>query len=90
VGSAVEPMANKEMYKQKVLEAYTLAMNNPLVQQSPESQRNLLLALFKAAEIKNPEELLPELPQPQMQTQPQSQATGVPPMAMGTNQLTLV
>ena len=90
VGSAVEPMANKEMYKQKVLEAYTLAMNNPLVQQSPESQRNLLLALFKAAEIKNPEELLPELPQPQMQTQPQSQATGVPPMAMGANQLTLV
>ena len=90
VGSAVEPMANKEMYKQKVLEAYTLAMNNPLVQQSPESQRNLLLALFKAAEIKNPEELLPPLPQPQMQTQPQSQATGVPPMAMGANQLTLV
>ena len=90
VGSAVEPMANKEMYKQKVLEAYTLAMNNPLVQQSPESQRNLLLALFKAAEIKNPEELLPPLPQPQMQTQPQSQATGVPPMTMGANQLALV
>ena len=89
VGSAVEPMANKELNKQKMLEAYNIAMSNPLVQQDPNAQMELLRSLFTAMEIKEVEKLLPQMPQPEP---PQQPAVGggeavVPPGMTGSNPL---
>lgn len=67
VGSSTEPMANKENYKQKVIEVYQLAMGNPMIQNDLNAQRNLLSELFKAAEMKDPNALLPAEPAPMMQ-----------------------
>lgn len=65
VGSSVEPMANKELNKNKMIEAYQLAMANPVVQQDMNIQRNLLRELFNALEIKEVDKIVPsenELP----------------------------
>lgn len=92
VGSSVEPMANKELYKQKVIEVYQLLMANPLVQQDMEVQKNLIKEVVQAAEMKDPEALVPQI-QPMMQQQnplmPQSQQTtptdtGVSPEQLAT------
>ena len=71
VGSSVEPMANKELNKNKMIEAYQLAMANPVVQQDMNVQRNLLRVLFNALEIKEVDKIVPEealvSPMPDMQ-----------------------
>lgn len=84
VGSSVEPMANKEAYKQKMVEVYQLAMSNPLMQQNLEAQQKLLLELFRAVEVKDPQSLVPELPmqQPMMMQAP---PTGNPMQELGIN-----
>lgn len=64
VGTSTEPLASREQNKQRILEAYSLAMNNPLVQQDAEAQLNLLRKVLEAMEIRNVEQLLPRLPQP--------------------------
>lgn len=60
VGSSVEPMASKELNKQKMLEAYNLAMTNPLMQQDPAAQLNLLREVLRALEVRNIESILPQ------------------------------
>lgn len=62
VGSSVEPMANKELNKNKAIEAYQLAMANPVIQQDLNAQRNLLRLLFDALEIKETDKIIPEVP----------------------------
>lgn len=52
-GTSVEPMANKELYKQKVLDAYNLISNSPLIAEAPETQLALVEELLGAMEIKD-------------------------------------
>ena len=59
VGSSVEPIANKENYKSNMLQAYSLAVNNPLVQNDPQAMIAMLRELFTALEIKDVDNLLP-------------------------------
>ena len=59
VGSSVEPIANKENYKSNMLQAYSLAVNNPLVQNDPQAMTAMLRELFTALEIKDVDNLLP-------------------------------
>jgi len=58
-GSSVEPMANKEAYKQRMVELYGLAANDPLLQQFPIKRRNLLKKVFEAFDLTDTDELLP-------------------------------
>jgi hypothetical protein len=58
-GSSVEPMANKEAFKQRMVELYGLAANDPLLQQFPIKRRNLLKKVFEAFDLTDMDELLP-------------------------------
>lgn len=58
-GSSVEPMANKEAHKQRMLEAYNVAANSPLLQPYPIKIRNLLQKVLEAMDITDTEEILP-------------------------------
>lgn len=58
-GSSVEPMANKEAFKQRMVELYGIVAKDPFMQQFPEKRRNLLKKVFEAFEIKNTDDLLP-------------------------------
>lgn len=60
-GTSVEPMANKELYRQKVLETYNLAINNGLVAEAPESQFALLQEVLSAMEFKDTQAILAPL-----------------------------
>ena len=59
VGTTIDAMANKELNKQKVQETYGLAMQNPLVQNDPQSMRALLRELLMANDINNVDDILP-------------------------------
>ncbi|MEG1996870.1 MAG: hypothetical protein RR051_00350 [Clostridiales bacterium] len=62
VGSAIEPMANKELIKQHALEAYQLAAGNPLYQMDQQAMLKLIEQVYKSLEMDNIQELLPTLP----------------------------
>lgn len=64
VGSAVEPMANKELIKQHAIEAYKIVAGNPLYEGQREPQIKVLEAVFKALEMDNISELLPSTAPP--------------------------
>lgn len=58
-GSSVEPMANKEAFKQRMVELYTVTANDPIYQQYPDKRRNLLKKVFEAFDIKDTDQVLP-------------------------------
>ncbi|MEG1997863.1 MAG: hypothetical protein RR051_05415, partial [Clostridiales bacterium] len=62
VGSAVEPLANKELIKKHTLEAYQIAVNNPLYQQDQEALIRMMERVYRALELENVQELLPNFP----------------------------
>lgn len=64
VGSAVEPMANKELIKQHAIEAYNIVAGNPLYEGQPEPQIKVLESVFKSLEMENISELLPQATPP--------------------------
>jgi hypothetical protein len=77
VGSSTEPMASKELRKQQLIEAYNVAIGNPLYQQSPQAIINITRKLFEVLGLKDVESLLPQLPPMQPQAMPGM--GGVPP-----------
>jgi hypothetical protein len=84
-GSSVEPMANKEAYKQRMVELYSIAANDPFMQQFPQYRRNLLKKVYEAFDIKNFDDLLPSDEELMMQQPPPMGAPNVPQMGGGSN-----
>ncbi|CDN44857.1 hypothetical protein [Paenibacillus sp. P22] len=58
-GSSVEPIANKEAYKQRMVELYNIASKDPFYQQFPLKRRAFLEKIFEAYDIQDTDELLP-------------------------------
>lgn len=58
-GTSVEPLANKEAYKQRLVELYGIAKQDPIYNQFPEKRVALLKKVFEAFDIKDTEALLP-------------------------------
>lgn len=58
-GTSVEPLANKEAYKQRMVELYGVAKQDPIYEQFPEKRVNLLRKVFESFDIKDTESLLP-------------------------------
>ena len=58
-GSSVEPMANKEAFKQRLVELYGLVSNDPFFAQFPAKRRNLLKKIFEAFDITDTDDILP-------------------------------
>ena len=75
MGSSVEPLANKEAHKQRMMELFGIASQDPFFQQFPAKRRNLLQKVFESFDITNTEDLLPtdeelaQFEQQQMQQQ---------------------
>lgn len=85
-GSSVEPLANKEAFKQRMIELYGVLSSDPFMQMYPDKRRNLLKKVLEAFDIKNTEELLPSeedlmMEQQMMQEQQmiEQQLQGLPP-----------
>lgn len=58
-GSSVEPMANKEAFKQRMVELYGIVSNDPLMQEHPIKRKNLLKKVFEAFDMQDTDDLLP-------------------------------
>lgn len=58
-GANVEPLANKEAHKQRLVELYGLAVNDPTLQQFPMSKMKLLKKVIEAFNIKDVDDILP-------------------------------
>lgn len=58
-GSSVEPLANKEAFKQRMVELYGLVAQDPFMQEFPIKRRNLLKKVFEAFDIQDTDDLLP-------------------------------
>ena len=80
VGSSIDPLANKELTKEKLIQAIQLALQIPAYQNAPDKVVNMMLRLLQSMDIKAPDELIPEPmpPQPQL---PQGglEMAGLPP-----------
>lgn len=59
VGSSVEPMANKEAFKQRMVELYGIVSNDPMMQEHPVKRKNLLKKVFEAFDIQDTDDILP-------------------------------
>jgi hypothetical protein len=70
-GSSVEPIANKEAAKQRMVELYNVLTNDPLMQQFPDKRRNLLKKILESFDIKDTDSILPDDNELQMMMQPQ-------------------
>jgi hypothetical protein len=64
VGTSMEPMANKELNKGRLMQALNVITNDPAYQNESTARFNLYRQIFKALEIKDPEELIPAAPPP--------------------------
>lgn len=91
MGSSVEPLANKEAFKQRMIELYNIAGKDPIYQQFPNKRMALLRKVFESFDIRDVDDLVPsdeELQPPQMPGQgpmmpggmPGGPGTGLPPM----------
>jgi hypothetical protein len=58
-GSSVEPMANKEAYKQRMVELYGMFRQDPFYQQFPGKRRNLMKIVYESFDITETDDLLP-------------------------------
>lgn len=72
VGSSIDPLANKELTKEKLIQAIQLALQIPAYANAPDNLLNMMRRLLQSMDIKAPDELIPEPlpPQPQMPMQP--------------------
>jgi hypothetical protein len=59
-GSSVEPMANREAFKQRMIELYNVMAADPFMQQFPIKRRNLLKKILESFDIKDVESILPD------------------------------
>lgn len=59
MGSSVEPLANKEVFKQRMVNLYNVVANDQLMQQFPDKRRNLLKKVIESFDIKDIDNLLP-------------------------------
>lgn len=58
-GSSVEPMANKEAHKQRMVELYGMFRQDPFYQQFPDKRRNLMKKVYESFDIQETDDLLP-------------------------------
>ncbi len=58
-GSSVEPIANQEAFKQRMVELFGIVAKDPFMEQFPVKRRNLLKKVFEAFDITDTDELLP-------------------------------
>lgn len=58
-GSNVEPLANKEAYKQRMVELYSIFSADPFYQEFPTKRRNLMRLVFESFDIQDTDDLLP-------------------------------
>jgi len=72
MGSSVEPLANKEAFKQRMTEMYQIASQDPIYQQFPAKRMALLKKVFESFDIKDVEAVLPT--EEEMQQQADQQA----------------
>jgi hypothetical protein len=87
-GSSVEPQANKEAHKQRMIELYGMLKGEPMLTQFPDKRRNLLKALLGAFDFKNVDDLIPsdqELQMPMQPQLPQAPPGAPPPEPNGAN-----
>jgi hypothetical protein len=86
-GSSVEPLANKEAYKQRMIELYNITGADPLYQMFPEKRVALLRKVFEAFDLKDVNLLIPtdeEFMAMQQQLMQPPKPPGVPEeMALG-------
>ncbi|PLR84652.1 hypothetical protein CVD25_01050 [Bacillus canaveralius] len=59
MGTSVEPLANKEAFKQRMIELYNVIAGDAMMIQFPDKRRNLLKKVLEAFDIKDTETLLP-------------------------------
>lgn len=70
-GTAVDPIANKELQKQRMIEVLNVIQNNPLYQSNPQALTAVLREFFKAEGFRDYEEMLPQMAmQPTLPGQP--------------------
>lgn len=82
VGSSIDPLANKELTKEKLIQAIQLALQIPAYQAAPDKVVNMMLRLLQSMDIKAPDELIPEPQPPMPQPQPgMDMGMGLPPEA---------
>ena len=82
VGSSIDPLANKELTKEKLIQAIQLALQIPAYQTAPDKVVNMMLRLLQSMDIKAPDELIPEPQPPMPQPQPgMDMGMGLPPEA---------
>ena len=62
-GTATESMANRELNKERVLQAYSLALNDPAYQRDDEARLKLFRKALMALGLTDAEDLLPRLEQ---------------------------
>lgn len=60
-GTAVDPMANKELQKQRMIEVLNVIQNNPLYQNDPQALLAVLREFFKAEGFRDYDEMLPQM-----------------------------
>jgi len=58
-GSSVEPIANREVHKNNLMNLYNLVMANPIIQAFPGKQMSLLKKVVEAFDIKDIDSILP-------------------------------
>ncbi|WP_212960693.1 portal protein [Cohnella xylanilytica] len=58
-GSSVEPMANKEAYKQRMVELYGMFKGDPFYAEFPTKRRNLMKKVLESFDITDTDDLLP-------------------------------
>ena len=86
VGSSIDPLANKELTKEKLIQAIQLALQIPAYANAPDKLLNMMLRLLQSMDIKAPDELIPNqedimaLIQQQQQQQQQQRVTMPPGM----------
>ncbi len=59
MGSSVEPLANKEAFKQRMIELYGVATKDPIYQDFPGKRMAILRKVFEAFDIKETDNLVP-------------------------------
>jgi len=99
MGSSVEPLSNKEAYKQRLLQLYQIISTDPLYQQFPQYKIYFIKRLLQSFDIQNVEDMLPTeeeikaqlailQQQQQAQSNPQTpNNTGQVPIPMGSQDI---
>jgi hypothetical protein len=85
MGTSVEPQANKEAFKQRMIELYSILSKDPLLAGNPIKQRNLLKKVLDAFDIKDTDNLLPTDEELMAMLQPPILPTGDNPIGVSVN-----